>query len=154
ELLEQRARQLATGILDRRLDHRPHIALAELDELLAVSGQGHPLASLIVAGTGDLDEPFLGELRQRARRTRLRHADCLGELADRERTEPVDRGQKGELRRLDRHLVRVQDPLGLRLQAFPDAFEPRPERQVAKLADDVLYHEQLYNTLYKPRQAP
>src|SRR5262249_5207078 len=147
ELLEQRARQLATGILDRHLDHRPHVALADLDEPLALSGQGHPLASLLVAGTGGLDETSPGELPQRARRAGLRHADGLGELADRERTEPIDRGQKGELRRLDRQLVRVQDALGLRLHALPEALEPRPERQVAKLANDVLYHDGLYNML-------
>ncbi len=141
KLLKERAGKPAAEIGHGVLDPRPDLPLRNVDELLAFPGERDDLSPLVVRPRPNLDQAELGELRNGPRCARLGDADGLGEFADGERPEPVERAEEGVLARLKRHVLLVHDALRIGLQALADALQAAPERQEAEFANDVFDHD-------------
>ena len=137
---DERIRQVAAEIGHRRLDARPHHRLALMGRLAACLRQRDHTSPLIVGRRLRRDQSHLHQFRHRPRRPRLRDPQRLGNLADAERAEPVERGEQRMECRLHRRAIFVDDLLRIRLQPLADPAKARAEAQIAQRSHHVLDH--------------
>ena len=94
ELVEQRPGKVSAEVDHRALDARPHIPFRYLDQPPAVLGERDDFSALVVRRPFHLEQAKFDKLCQGPRGARLRDPDRVRQLPDRERPQPIDRGEE------------------------------------------------------------
>ncbi|CDX27413.1 hypothetical protein MPL3356_690010 [Mesorhizobium plurifarium] len=139
KLAEQRPGKIGAQIRHGIFYAWPDVALRLVDQPPAVAAQRNDPAPLVFFRGVDLDKPQLGKQRHAARHARLGDTQGLRQLADRQRAQPVERGEQRVLARLDAHVQAVEHALRVGLQLLAYALHPAAEAEKAEGSKNIFH---------------
>jgi hypothetical protein len=147
ELLQKRTVKSGTEVGYRAFNPRPHVGAGARNERLSGGGERDETLALVARLTRGSDEPLFFKLRQSARDAGLRDAKRLRDVAYRERTMVIERGEDRQQAGRYVHPFGSRKTLHVGLHALSDTLQSAAKRQITKLADNVSDHHSLFTYL-------
>src|SRR5581483_10834499 len=145
KLLEQRSCKPSEHVTDGRFNLWPHEELRPQNGRLTRSAQRDGLLPVVAMTASRLHQPHRDKSRQRARHRGLANLHSLSQLAHRERSKAVQRGEQRIMPGLHRKVGALRDTRHIGLHALRQALQATTEEKEAAFGDDVAGFEHRYS---------